>query len=216
MSGRIERSDERTGLLIVWCLAALAGAVDACGFYLLKDLYVSFMSGNTTSMAAALARGDLPRVGLIIGIIAAFVGGAAFGTIIGIFSGNRRIPVVILTTATVLIIPVTVASWSIPAMTFAMGILNAAIRQAGSVQVTVTYVTGTLARLGHGLGLLICGRARDWGWLLQAVPWLGLVSGASLATVSLIRLGQESFLALPVVAALIAAGSWMTVPADPP
>jgi uncharacterized membrane protein YoaK (UPF0700 family) len=206
--------DERTGLLIVWWLAALAGAVDACGFYLLKDLYVSFMSGNTTSMAAALARGDLPRVGLIAGIIAAFVGGATFGTVIGILSGRRRIPVVILVTAAILIVPVTAASWSILALAFAMGILNAAIHQTGSVQVTVTYVTGTLARLGRGIGLLLCGRAGDWDWLLQFVPWLGLVAGASLATLSLIRLGHATLLALPVLAALIAAASWLTLPKD--
>jgi uncharacterized membrane protein YoaK (UPF0700 family) len=207
--------DARTGLLIVWCLAALAGAVDACGFYLLKDLYVSFMSGNTTSMAAALARGDLPRVGLIAGIIAAFVGGTTFGTVIGVLSGRRRIPVVILTATLILIVPLVVISWSILAMALAMGVLNAAIHQTGSVQIAVTYVTGTLAKLGQGLGLLICGRARDWGWLLQTVPWLGLVAGASIATLSLIRLGHATFIALPVIAALIGAFSWLTLHTDP-
>ena len=69
-------SDKRVGPLIVCRLAAPAGAADACRFFLLKDLYVSFMSGNTTSMAAAFARGDFARVRLIGGIIAAFVAGA--------------------------------------------------------------------------------------------------------------------------------------------
>jgi uncharacterized membrane protein YoaK (UPF0700 family) len=206
--------DERTGLLIVWWLAALAGAVDACGFYLLKDLYVSFMSGNTTSMAAALARGDLPRVGLIAGIIVAFVAGAAFGTVVGVLSGSRRIPVVILTAAIVLIVPAAASALAIQAMAFAMGSLNASIHQAGSVEVTVTYVTGTLAKLGRGIGLLVCGQARDWVWLRQAVPWLGLVAGATAATASLIHLGPATLLALPVIAALIAAGSWLALPAD--
>jgi uncharacterized membrane protein YoaK (UPF0700 family) len=207
--------DARTGLLIAGCLAALAGAVDACGLYLLKDLYVSFMSGNTTSMAAAFARGELPRVGLIGGIIAAFVAGTAFGTVVGILAGHRRIPVVILVAAAILILPIAVKSWGILAMTFAMGTLNAAIHKAGSVQVTVTYVTGTLARLGEGIGLLICGQVRDWGWLKQAVPWLGLVAGASLATLSLIRLGPATLAALPVLAALIGAGAWLALRAEP-
>ncbi len=201
--------DARAGLLIVYALAALAGAVDACGFFLLKDLYVSFMSGNSTSMAAALARGDLPRVGLILGIIVAFVGGAAAGTVLGILTGTRHIPVVILAAAAVLIVPVVAPGWSILAMTFAMGMLNATIRQAGPVDVTVTYVTGTLAKLGRGLGLLICGRAQDWTWLEQGVPWLGLVAGAALATLSLTRIGLVTLAAMPVIAALIAGAAWL-------
>ena len=46
------------GLAIVVLLAALAGAVDACGLSVLSTLYVSFMSGNTTQLAAAAARAD--------------------------------------------------------------------------------------------------------------------------------------------------------------
>jgi uncharacterized membrane protein YoaK (UPF0700 family) len=208
--------NETTGLLIVWWLAALAGAVDACGFFLLKDLYVSFMSGNTTSMAAALARGDLPRVGLIAGLIVAFVAGSAFGTVVGFLSGPRRVPIVILAAAAVLVAPATAAAWQVQAMAFAMGMLNATIHQAGAVEVTVTYVTGTLAKLGRGIGLLLCGQARDWTWLEQAVPWLGLVAGAALATLSLIHLGGATFRALPVIAVLIAIVSWFAVAPDPP
>jgi uncharacterized membrane protein YoaK (UPF0700 family) len=204
--------DERVGLLIVWWLAALSGAVDACGLFRLKDLYVSFMSGNTTSMAAALAHGDWPRVALIAGIIAAFVIGAAAGTVIGVLADRRHVPIIVLAAAAILLVPVADADWSIPAMTFAMGMLNATIHQAGSVQVTVTYVTGTLAKLGRGLGLLICGRARDWGWLRQAVPWVGLVAGAALATLSLVRVGEATLLALPVLALLIAISSWFVLP----
>jgi uncharacterized membrane protein YoaK (UPF0700 family) len=201
--------DAKAGLLIVCALAALAGAVDASGFFLLKDLYVSFMSGNSTSMASALAHGDLPRVGLIAGILAAFVAGAAAGTVIGVLTGRWHAPLVILAAAAVLVIPVVMPAGSIPAMTFAMGMLNATIRQAGPVEVTVTYVTGTLAKLGRGLGLLICGQARDWTWLAQCVPWLGLVAGAALATLALTRIGLVTLFALPVIAAIIAAATWL-------
>jgi uncharacterized membrane protein YoaK (UPF0700 family) len=200
--------DKRVALLIVCCLAALAGAVDACGFFLLKDLYVSFMSGNTTSMAAAFARGDFPRVSLIAGIIATFVVGAAAGTVVGVLTGGRHVPATILAAALVLVVPIVAKSWSIQAMTFAMGMLNATIHEAGSVEVSVTYVTGTLAKLGRGLGLLVCGRAQDWAWLQQAVPWLGLVIGATVATASLMRFGAVTMIALPIAAALIATASW--------
>jgi uncharacterized membrane protein YoaK (UPF0700 family) len=206
-------AETRIGLLIVLCLAGLAGAVDACGFFSLKDLYVSFMSGNTTSMAAALARGDLPRVGLIAGIIGAFVTGVVVGTVLGVLVGRRHVPVGILAVAGVLGIPVAAASWSIPAMTFAMGMLNATIHQAGPVEVSLTYITGTLAKLGKGIGLLLCGRARDLAWLEQAVPFLGLVAGAAVATFSFTYIGAVTMVALPVIAALVAAAAWFAEPA---
>ncbi len=208
--------DKRLGLLIVCCLSALAGAVDACGFYLLKDLYVSFMSGNTTSMAAAFARGDMARVGLIAGIIAAFVAGAAAGTVLSVLAGRRHVPAGILAAAAVLLVPTAGTTWSIQAMTFAMGILNATVRQAGSVDVAITYVTGTLAKFGRGLGLLLCGRSSDWSWVQQGVPWVGLVAGAALATLFLLRVGERTFIALPVAAALIGAATWLALPAHPP
>jgi len=206
--------EERVGLLLVWWLAALAGAVDACGLFQLNDLYVSFMSGNTTSMAAALARGDVARVGLIGGIIAAFVAGCAAGTVVGELTARRHVPVIVFAAAAVLILPVVVPRWTILSMTFAMGMLNATIRRAGPVDVTVTYVTGTLAKLGRGLGLLLCGRARDWTWLWQAVTWLGLVAGAALATFARLRIGDATLMALPVLAVLIAAASWFARPED--
>jgi len=217
------RRDERIGLLIVMCLAALAGAVDASGLFLLKDLYVSFMSGNTTSMAAALAKADLPRVRLIAGILLTFVAGAAAGTALAVLTGRRHVPVVILAAAAVLVVPVGAADWSIPAMTFATGMLNATIHEAGSVQVSITYVTGTLVKVGRGLGMMLCRQSQDWTWLRQAVPWVGLLAGAAPTTYAMIHIGHATLVALPLTALLIGTGSWFALaqaaveaPASPP
>ncbi len=98
-------------------------------------------------------------------------------------------------------------------MTFAMGMLNATIHQAGPVEVSLTYITGTLAKMGKGIGLLLCGRVRDLTWLQQAVPFLGLVVGAALATFSFTRIGAETMVALPVIAVLVAAATWFAEPA---
>jgi Protein of unknown function (DUF1275) len=46
------------GLVVATMLAALAGMVDVIGYLHLKGLFVSFMSGNSTQLAAALGRGD--------------------------------------------------------------------------------------------------------------------------------------------------------------
>ena len=201
------------GLATVFVLSALAGAVDACGLTILKDLFVSFMSGNSTSLAVALGQGDRARLALIAPILVAFVAGAAAGTIVAIRIGRLRLPAVVLMVAVILAAPVAVPAATILAMTFAMGALNAAMNRAGAVSVSVTYVTGTLVKVGAGLGHVICGKAKDWTWLEQGVPWLGLVAGGVAATVSLMHLGRWTIDALPVVAFVIAIGTWLAEPA---
>ena len=107
-------------LVIVWLLAALAGAVDASGLSLLKDLFVSFMSGNTTSLGVALANADWPRVLLIAGIITAFVAGAIAGTVLAHAASRYHLPVVTLTVAGILAVPLVLPVAAVLAMTFAM------------------------------------------------------------------------------------------------
>ena len=114
--------DGPTGLAIVWWLAALAGAVDASGVSLLKDLFVSFMSGNTTSLGIALAQADWSRVGIIAGILTAFVGGAAAGTMVAIAVGRYHLPVIVIIVAALLAVSAAVTEATVPAMTFAMGV----------------------------------------------------------------------------------------------
>ncbi len=197
------------GLVIVVLLAALAGAVDACGLSVLSTLYVSFMSGNTTQLAAALARADWPRAGLIAGILALFVAGGVAGTVAATLVGRWHLPVVLVLVAAVLAIPLAAPGTAVPALTFAMGLLNAAIQHAGTVKVSITYVTGALVKLGQGLGLLLCGQRHGWAWLEQGVPWVGLVLGAAAATLGLPRFGTTVFAALPAAALLIAGATWL-------
>ena len=199
-------------LVIVWLLAALAGAVDASGLSLLKDLFVSFMSGNTTSLGVALANADWPRVLLIAGIITAFVAGAIAGTVLAHAASRYHLPVVTLTVAGILAVPLVFPVAAVLAMTFAMGTLNAAIQQAGSVKVSLTFVTGALVKFGQGVGRLLCGQTDDWTWLQQAVPWTGLLAGAAVAALCMDRYGQPVFAALPVAALLMALVSWFALP----
>ena len=204
--------DLPVGLLLVFALSALAGAVDACGLTILKDLFVSFMSGNSTSLAVAVGHGDWPRVLLILPLVVTFVAGAAVGTVLAILAGRRHLPVVVLAVAAILAVPIVLPAATVLAMTFAMGALNAAMNRAGGVSVSLTYVTGTLVKLGAGLGQLVCGRAKDWAWLEQGVPWVGLVTGGLLAAIGLSHVGRAAIDALPLVALLIAIGAWLAAP----
>ena len=55
-------ADQGRALIFAGLLAALAGMVDAIGYLHLGGLFVSFMSGNSTQLAAAIGQGDLPTL----------------------------------------------------------------------------------------------------------------------------------------------------------
>lgn len=165
------------GFPVVWVLTAIAGSVDACGVAVLKDLYVSFMSGNTTALGGALARADWGRAGLISEIIMTFVAGAAAGTVLASIARSYHVPAVTFAVGVILALFNTLNSPSILALTFAMGALNMALQQAGGTAISITYVTGTLVNLGQGIGHLLCGDAGHWQWARQATIWPALLLG---------------------------------------
>jgi uncharacterized membrane protein YoaK (UPF0700 family) len=78
--GSAKRGDDvveaARGLVLAVMLAALAGMVDVIGYLHLSGLLVSFMSGNSTQLAAALGKGDLAGAATIAELIALFVLGA--------------------------------------------------------------------------------------------------------------------------------------------
>lgn len=193
------------GLVMASALAALAGAVDAAGLVRLRDIFVSFMSGNTTSLGTALGGGDWPRAGLIAGLIALFVAGAAAGEMLAVAAGRWRLPAVTLAVAAGLAAPLAAPSATVAAMVVSMGALNAAMQRAGGASVGLTYVTGALVRLGRGAGQTLCRQEREPGWLRQAAPWAGLLAGAAAAT----ALGPAQLWPLPAAALGLAAVAWL-------
>jgi uncharacterized membrane protein YoaK (UPF0700 family) len=199
------------GLFLLWLLAALAGAVDARGIALLHDIFLAFMSGNTTMLAVDLARGDWQRAGLIAWVVVVFVAGAAAGQVVADRSGRWRLPVVIAFVTALLCVPLLEPQFSVAALTFAMGALNAAMQHAGKAAVSITFVTGALVRFGQGIGGLLGGRHRGWLWWAQAVPWSGLLSGALLGTLAIQQDVAMFHLALPIFAGVLVLLTAMTV-----
>lgn len=178
-------------------MASLAGATDVYGLGSLHDLFVSFMSGNTTMLGIALGQGDWGRAGFILGLVGLFVAGAAAGAALGEASGRQHAPAVALAVALVLAVPVLRPDLAAPAFTFAMGALNAAMNRAGQASVSLTYVTGTLVKFGQGIGLTLCGKPYSWSWAWQGPMWLSLLAGAVAATLVRQRLGAEAVWPLP-------------------
>lgn len=196
-------------LLTVGGMAFLAGATDVHGLGLLHDLYVSFMSGNTTKLGVVLGGGDWARAATIAAICGLFVAGAAAGAALAVLAKDRHAALVALAVAAVLAVPLLRPGWTMEALVLAMGALNASMSHVGQATVSLTYVTGTLVKFGQGLGRTLCGQPGGWRWLLQLPLWLSFLAGAATAALVRERLGADLAWVLPGLALLLALGVLM-------
>ena len=178
----------RRGLLLATLLAGLAGMVDAIGFIRLQHLFVSYMSGNSTQFAVSVGRGRFDAAGQILVLIVLFVTGAAVGQLLAHVTGRRHLTAV-LATVTMLLAVSALSDTAAGPLVMAMGALNAAMHRVGNINISLTFVTGSLVRFGQGLGDFVSARANGWEWAEQAVPWLGIVGGGILAGASYVCIG---------------------------
>ncbi len=168
----------------------LAGAVDTYGLARLGDLYVSFMSGNTTQLGLAIGRANWARAEGVTALLLGFVVGAALGAALGVLAGQRHAPVVTFAVAIALALPLVQPDWAVGCYVIAMGALNAALNRVGPAAVSLTYVTGALVKFGQGLGRALSGQGDGWAWLLQGPLWLSLLAGAAAAVLARHWLGD--------------------------
>ncbi len=177
-------------------LAILAGFVDALGFLRLGGMFVSFMSGNSTRMAVGVAspgHGSL----LAAALIAAFVLGVMVGSQVGSMAGQWRkqavlgIVLVMLALASALHMAFDRSVVPTLLMASAMGAANAVFQRDGEVTVGVTYMTGTLVKIGQHLASALAGGPR-FAWVPYLLLWLGLVGGAMAGAILFPALGLKA------------------------
>lgn len=158
-------------------LSFVAGFVDALGFMHLGGYFVSFMSGNSTQMAAVLPDGLAGAI-LPAALISLFVLGVMVGTLV-----EQRFSTTLglLLLAALLGIATALAAMrmddaAIMVTPFVMGAMNTVLR-SGQGAMAVTYMTGNLVKLGQTIIAAFQG-GRRWAWLPFLLLWLGLLSGA--------------------------------------
>ncbi len=215
--GRTVRLFRRRELGLAIVLSGIAGFVDAIGFVHLGGYFLSFMSGNTTRMAAGVAQFRWEVVGITAGLVGAFFLGVIVGAVAARVSSSRM--GVLWLVSTVLLAAAAVAqagfdTASMGVMAASMGVMNSVFQRDGEVTVGLTYMTGTLVKAGQRLVDAFAGGPR-WLWLRYLSLWAGLAVGAILGALAYRGLGIEVLWLAAGVTIVIAAATTFLRPRLP-
>jgi uncharacterized membrane protein YoaK (UPF0700 family) len=199
----------------------IAGFIDAYGF-ITYGVYVSFMSGNTTQTGYLVGEGAFAAAALSALAILFFVGGSFAGALLTQVAGRHGRGVVFGVVAAALTAIVVFrrlgfagAGAHIPMISFAMGIMNCALARVGAQPVSLTFVTGSLSRVGSSLALAVTRaplRDAQGPWdthlrraLLLSRIWVGFLLGALLSGAATPRYGAWVLLPPALILAVLAA-----------
>jgi len=178
-------------------LALIAGYVDGYGLIFLGTS-VSFMSGNTTTTGLKIGQGDIHAALPTAIAVLSFVGGTFLGTL---FSQSRsryshRVSFLVVAglLATVAVLEQHVHRMvfvEIAMLAVGMSMMNPALSKVGGESVSLTFVTGTLNRIGGHLAAAVGRQPIPDGQgpkdshlvraLIEASVWSGFVVGAGLS-----------------------------------
>jgi uncharacterized membrane protein YoaK (UPF0700 family) len=181
----------RKGVMLAATLSGLAGYVDAVGFMTLGGFFVSFMSGNSTRLGVGLATGEWNQALVALGLIVLFVVGVVIGATVARRFGEERRSAVLAVEAILLLVGAGLCTlgWreiGMAAIVLAMGVENAVFQRQGDVGVGLTYMTGTLVRMGQRIVSALHGGPR-WDWVRYLLLWIGLSIGGAVGAVSFLR-----------------------------
>jgi uncharacterized membrane protein YoaK (UPF0700 family) len=212
----VTRLDPRTRAYAA-ALAAVAGYADGAAFLMTGGFFVSFMSGNSTRMSVGFARGAA-EAGFAAALVAAFVAGVVSGASVRRLAPRRPEPLILagLTAVLVLCGGLAAGGYGEAAallLALAMGAENTLFAEAGEVRVGLTYVTGTLVRVGKGVTAALFGEDR-FRWAPHLLLWLSLVAGGAVGATAYARLGPPALWIAAAAAAVLTALSVKIFPIE--
>jgi uncharacterized membrane protein YoaK (UPF0700 family) len=197
-----------------WVLAALAGVLGATAYTHSAGYFVTFMTGNAQRAVLGYFRGDVwlsVSAGLLM---LCFVAGVVVASVCRrhFWVAHPHGPTV-LTTVSLLaatVVGVIDDGWQEVNLDFApilfvvvgIGALNTSFVKDGEVSVPLSYVTGTLVKLGQGIERHIAGGDVS-DWLGYFLLFASFVVGATLGgSISVVVNGTGMLIAASVVCAL--------------
>lgn len=197
-----------------WVLAALAGVLGATAFTHSAGYFVTFMTGNAQRAVLGYFRDDVVLSVTAGLLMVCFVGGVVVASVCRrhFWVAHPHGPTV-LTTISLLaatVVDVFDEGWQenlvdfapIMLVAFGIGALNTSFVKDGEVAVPLSYVTGTLVKMGQGIERHIAGGSlSDWlgYFLLFASFGLGAAVGGGM---SLVLNGTGMLIAASVVCGL--------------
>lgn len=174
-------------------LALIAGYIDATGLIKWKT-YVSFMSGNTTSLGASLSTDNFGIVITSVTVISCFLVGIYTGTCLSLSKRIKNQTLIFYLVSGILIL-YTILDYflninilsSIGIVGFSMGMMNTIVTSVGNQKVNTDFVTGTLNSLARNTAMLTMtkDKAEKKEYQSNAIHllllWIGFLSGAFIA-----------------------------------
>lgn len=197
-----------------WVLAGLAGVLGATAFTHSAGYFVTFMTGNAQRAVLGYVRHDV-RLSITAAVLMlCFVAGVVVASVCRrhFWVAHPHGPTV-LTTVSLLaatVVDVIDEGWEedlldfapIMLVVFGIGALNTSFVKDGEVSVPLSYVTGTLVKMGQGIERHIAGgTASDWlGYFLLFASFV--VGGALGGAISLVVNGTWMLVVASVMCAL--------------
>jgi uncharacterized membrane protein YoaK (UPF0700 family) len=212
--------DTRVKWALAVFLALVAGYLDGYGLLVLGT-FVSFMSGNTTFAGLKIGQGNFQAALPSAVAIVFFVTGSFLGNLFAqsrLRYSHRLIFGVIAGLLATVVGLERYGLWNAPAeialLSLAMGMMNPALSKVGAESVSLTFVTGTLNRIGGNLAAaagrkpLAEGQVSGDSYLararIDASVWLGFLVGAVLSATAASHF--RTWALLPPFVAMIALG----------
>ncbi|WP_454790894.1 YoaK family protein [Mycolicibacterium lutetiense] len=200
-----------------WILAGLAGVLGAAAFTHSAGYFVTFMTGNTERAFLGLFQGEeWLAIGAAL-LLMSFVAGVVIASLCRrhLWVNHPHGATVLTTFALVVstVVDMIARGWTardvpyVPILfvAFGIGALNTSFVKDGEVSIPLSYVTGTLVKMGQGIERhLSGGQLSDWlGYFLL---WAGFAGGAIVGGfVSVVVSGSQMLLVATVVCAITAA-----------
>lgn len=181
-----DRAMQRTAprfIALAITLAALAGYVDALAFSSLGGFFASFMSGNSTRFAVGVGADNMGDAFTALALILSFIAGVIVSTVVArAWPERHSVAIMLLVTGLLalaaILAPLHAGPHALLLLAAAMGAENGMFVRDGEVSIGLTYMTGSLVRMGQKLAGALMGDKDRWGWIPFLFLWSGFIAGA--------------------------------------
>lgn len=184
-------------------LSFISGFIDSLGFMYLGGVFLSFMSGNTTRFATATVESNWHLVALSGSCIVLFLIGVINGAATHRLATRRwdiyrareavLFNVALLAALSGVLTLIDLDRIAVLVLSITVGTMNSVFERNGEVSVPLTYMTGTLVKMGQRFTDTFFGGAHRF-WMYHMLLWLSLACGAITGALAFARWQMTSVL----------------------